>query len=90
MHDTGKAARSGKLDEIELRIDQKLNEIDQRLAEWRDREVANRLRILKITLGFTVVVAVLSLLYNYAKREVDSRHASPPAAVEKVQNSRTG
>lgn len=79
-----------KLDEIELRIDQKLNEIDQRLAEWRDREVANRLRILKITLGFTVVVAVLSLLYNYAKREVDSRHANPPAAVEKPQHSLTG
>ena len=61
-----------KLDEIEERIDAKLNEIDQRLAEWRDREVANRLRILRITLAFTVVVAVLSLGYNYVKNAVES------------------
>ncbi|MBX3396397.1 MAG: hypothetical protein KF841_13625 [Phycisphaerae bacterium] len=60
-----------KLDEIEARIDLKLNEIDQRLAEWRDREVANRLKILRITLGFTVLVAILSLAYNFAKSRVD-------------------
>ena len=58
-----------KLDEIELRIDGKLNQIDQRLAEWRDREVANRLKILRITLVFTVLVAILSLGYNYIKRQ---------------------
>src|SRR2546430_13668249 len=39
-----------KLDEIESRIDRKLDEIDRRLAEWRDKEIANRIRILKITL----------------------------------------
>ncbi len=39
-----------KLDEIEKRIDRKLDEIDQRLAEWRDREITNRLKIIKITL----------------------------------------
>lgn len=39
-----------KLDEIEARIDRKLDEIDRRLAEWRDKEIANRIRILKITL----------------------------------------
>ncbi len=53
-----------KLDEIEQRIDQKLDEIDQRLAEWRDREVANRLKIIKITLVASVLVALLSLGYK--------------------------
>ncbi len=56
-----------KLDEIETRIDQKLDEIDKRLAEWRDREVANRLKILKITLVASVIVAVLSLGYTWLK-----------------------
>ncbi len=60
-----------KLDEIEHRIDSKLDEIDRRLGEWRDREVANRLKILRITLIFTVVVAVLSLGYNVIKKNVD-------------------
>jgi hypothetical protein len=54
-----------KLDEIEARIDRKLDEIDRRLAEWRDKEVANRLRILKITLWASVVVAAVSLIYSY-------------------------
>jgi len=58
-----------KLDEIELRIDAKLAEIDRRLAEWRDREIANRLKILRLTLAFTLVVALLSLGYNYLKSE---------------------
>ncbi|MFQ5501369.1 MAG: hypothetical protein ACE5EQ_03595 [Phycisphaerae bacterium] len=61
-----------KLDEIEQRIDGKLNEIDQRLAEWRDREVANRLKIIRITLAFTVLVAIMSLGYNYLKRGIDT------------------
>ena len=56
-----------KLDEIETRIDEKLDQIDDRLAEWRDREVANRLKILRITLIFTVLVAALSLGYNWIK-----------------------
>jgi hypothetical protein len=56
-----------KLDEIEERIDRKLDEIDQRLAEWRDREVANRLRILRITLFFSILVALLCLVYDYAR-----------------------
>jgi len=53
-----------KLDEIELRIDRKLDEIDRRLAEWRDREIANRLKIIKITLVASVIVALLSLGYD--------------------------
>lgn len=65
-----------KLDEIEARIDGKLEEIDKRLGEWRDREVANRLKILRITLIFTVLVAVLSLGYNYVKSRVDQSPAS--------------
>ncbi|HEY7115858.1 MAG TPA: hypothetical protein VH475_04675 [Tepidisphaeraceae bacterium] len=56
-----------KLDEIESRIDRKLDEIDRRLAEWRDKEIANRIRILKITLWASVIVAALSLVYSYLK-----------------------
>jgi len=56
-----------KLDEIEQRIDRKLDEIDKRLGEWRDREIANRLRIIKITLAASVLVALFSLGYDYLK-----------------------
>ncbi len=56
-----------KLDEIESRIDRKLDEIDRRLAEWRDKEIANRIRILKITLWASVIVGVVSLIYAYIK-----------------------
>ena len=59
-----------KLDEIEARIDRKLDEIDRRLAEWRDKEIANRIRILKITLWASVIVAALSLVYLYLKATV--------------------
>ena len=57
-----------KMEEIEARIDYKLDEIDERLAEWRDRELTNRLRMIKITLVFSVVIALLSLLYTYMIR----------------------
>lgn len=56
-----------KLDEIETRIDRKLDEIDRRLAEWRDKEIANRIRILKITLWATVIVGAASILYSYIR-----------------------
>ncbi len=56
-----------KLDEIESRIDRKLDEIDRRLAEWRDKEIANRIRILKITLWASVIVGIVSLIYAYLK-----------------------
>jgi hypothetical protein len=56
-----------KLDEIEKRIDRKLDEIDRRLSEWRDRELVNRLRIIKITLAASVLVAMLSLGYHLFK-----------------------
>ena len=56
-----------KLDEIEARIDRKLDEIDRRLGEWRDKEIANRIRILKITLWASVIVAAISLIYSYIK-----------------------
>ncbi len=59
-----------KLDEIEARIDRKLDEIDRRLAEWRDKEIANRIRILKITLWASVVVAAVSLIYSYIQVEI--------------------
>jgi hypothetical protein len=54
-----------KLDEIEARIDRKLDEIDRRLGDWRDKEIANRIRILKITLWASVIVGVVSLIYSY-------------------------
>lgn len=70
-----------KLDEIEARIDRKLDEIDQRLAEWRDREIANRLRIIKITLVASVIVALLSLIYTYVRpRPSEPSPTSQPAA----------
>jgi hypothetical protein len=56
-----------KLDEIEARIDRKLDEIDRRLAEWRDKEIANRIRILKITLWASAIVGIVSLIYEYMK-----------------------
>lgn len=61
---------AAKLDEIEHRIDTKLDQIDQRLAEWRDREIANRLRIIKITLVASVIVALISLAYAYFSKYV--------------------
>ncbi len=70
-----------KLDEIEQRIDSKLEEIDKRLAEWRDREVANRLRILRITLFFTVLVALLSLGYNYIKQPAGEKKTPTKSVV---------
>lgn len=57
-----------KLDEIERRIDRKLDEIDKRLSEWRDRELGNRLRIFKLTLAASVLVATVSLAYNLFSR----------------------
>lgn len=59
-----------KLDEIEVRIDRKLDEIDKRLGEWRDREVSNRLKILKITLIVSILVALLSLGYDRLRSQV--------------------
>jgi hypothetical protein len=56
-----------KLDEIEIRIDRKLDEIDRRLQEWRDKEVGNRIRILKITLWASLIVAGISLVYSYIR-----------------------
>lgn len=70
-----------KLDEIEARIDRKLDEIDRRLAEWRDKEIANRIRILKITLWASVIVAACSLIYTY----VDVHFINPPASVQPQQ-----
>ena len=67
-----------KLDEIESRIDRKLDEIDRRLAEWRDKEIANRIRILKITLWVSVIVAVISLIYSYVQVQARHWNDSPP------------
>jgi hypothetical protein len=68
-----------KLDEIEARIDRKLDEIDHRLAEWRDREITNRLRIIKITLVASILVAAISLGYSAIRASiVDRGHAAEP------------
>ncbi len=74
-----------KLDEIETRIDRKLDEIDARLAEWRDKEIANRLRILKITLVVSVLVALLSLGYNVMTHLDESTAPEPPPADQAEQ-----
>jgi hypothetical protein len=58
-----------KMDEIEKRIDRKLDEIDRRLAEWRDREIANRLKIIKITLIASVLVAMMSYGYTLLRTQ---------------------
>jgi hypothetical protein len=68
---------AAKLDEIEARVDRKLEEIRRQiddkivelhdqLADMRDKELRHRLRLLKITLIFTVLVALLSLGYHWA------------------------
>ena len=67
-----------KLDEIEARIDRKLDEIDRRLAEWRDKEIANRIRILKITLWASVIVGIFSLLYSYVSVYFSPTRKLPP------------
>lgn len=75
-----------KLDEIEARIDRKLDEIDRRLVEWRDKEIANRIRILKITLWASVIVGAFSLAYSYVKvYMIDAPDHHTP-----VQNTRSG
>ena len=71
-----------KLDEIESRIDRKLDEIDRRLSEWRDKEIANRIRILKITLWASVVVGIVSLIYSYAK---ETFHPTVPIVAPPVK-----
>jgi hypothetical protein len=67
-----------KLDEIEIRIDRKLDEIDSRLAEWRDQEIRNRLRLVKITIIAAIVVALISLGYDYLKGRHELVAGSPP------------
>lgn len=69
-----------KMDEIEARIDRKLDEIDRRLAEWRDREIANRLKIIKITLVASILVALMSYGYTLLKSNVKA----VPAGVQGV------
>lgn len=72
---------AAKLDEIEARVDNKLDRVEQRidakivelhrnLRELRDRELRHRLRMLKITLIFTVLVALLSLGYKWLSHYV--------------------
>ena len=57
-----------KLDHIERRIDDKMVQLHAQLAEMRDRELRHRLRLLKITLIFAVLVALLSLGYKWLSK----------------------
>lgn len=59
-----------KLDHVETRIDTKIVELHQQLREMRDRELRHRLRLLKITLIFTVLVAILSLVYKWVGKHL--------------------
>lgn len=54
-----------KLDGIERRIDQKILELHEQLRTLRDQELRHRLRLLKLTLLFSVLVAVLALGYKW-------------------------
>jgi len=54
-----------KLDHVEQRIDAKIVELHRNLRQMRDRELRHRLRMLKITLIFTVLVALVSLGYKW-------------------------
>lgn len=74
-----------KLDDIESRIDRKLDEIDRRMAEWRDREISNRLKIIKLTLIGTILVAAMSLGYDYVKGRLQPPPASDAHDVRKAQ-----
>ncbi|MCP4246997.1 MAG: hypothetical protein GY778_08095 [bacterium] len=81
-----------KLDEIERRIDRKLDEIDQRMGEWRDREVGNRLKILKVTLLVSILVALMSLGYDVVTTrllpERSPDRAAPTGRVSEVAHER--
>ncbi|MFH1748739.1 MAG: hypothetical protein ABIG44_17020 [Planctomycetota bacterium] len=66
--DEMEARVDAKLNHIEDRLDAKLIELHQQLADMRDRELRHRLRLLKITLIFTVLVALLSLGYKWLSR----------------------
>src|SRR5262249_54315672 len=57
-----------KLDEVEKRIDEKIVELHAQVRKLRDEELRHRLRILKISLIFTVLVAALSLGYKLLVR----------------------
>ncbi len=59
-----------KLDHVETRIDSKIVELHRQLREMRDRELQHRLRLLKITLIFTVLVAALSLGYKWLAKYI--------------------
>jgi len=76
-----------KLDEIERRIDRKLDEIDGRLAEWRNREVSNRLRIIKITLLAAIVVAVISLGYDCVRESMIRHQPDLPSTTAAEESS---
>ena len=77
-----------KLDEIEARIDRKLDEIDKRLGEWRDREISNRLKILKITLIVSIIVALLGLGYDCLRSNV--RGPALPQPHDRGSETRAG
>ena len=75
------ASVNQKLDEIEQRIDRKLDEIDRRLGEWRDKEIANRIKILKITLWASVIVGAFSLIYSYVVQNFFHDRSAPPGQI---------
>ncbi|MBL8879583.1 MAG: hypothetical protein JNG88_10735 [Phycisphaerales bacterium] len=58
-----------KLDQIEHRIDDKIVALSRQLQELRDQELRHRLRILNLTLIFSVLVAMLSLLYKWLSKQ---------------------
>jgi len=66
-----------KLADIERRVDAKLDQIDARLQQWREREMAARLRMLKLTLIASILVALISLGYDYLRPAVAGGRSFP-------------
>lgn len=59
-----------KLDEIEKRVDKKVLDLMDQLRKARDEELRHRLRLLKLTLIFSVLVALISLVYKWVTQHL--------------------
>ena len=55
---------------LELRIDQKITDIEKKLDERIEKEVKYKLRILAYTLSAVIIMGLFSLGYLYAKKKI--------------------
>lgn len=54
---------------LELRIDQKITDIEKKLDERIDKELKYKLRILAYTLSAVIIMGLVSLGYLYTKKK---------------------